>query len=129
MDSAFLTVFAIATLAFILLVVFAANRFQRDRKLFFAKGVSVTGYVTSLNTTSRRMKAPGSDHYTTTQTHTVTYEYRVNGETYTRTDGIHGKQFRELTQGGAVEVLYLPEKPTEGRLAVILKAPFMQSGS
>lgn len=128
MDSAFLTVFAIATLAFVLLVVFAANRFQRDRKLFFAKGVSVTGYATGLKTTSQRVRSPGSDHYTTNLRHTVTYEYRVNGETYTRTEGIPGKQFRELTQGGSVEVLYLPEKPAEGRLAVILKAPFMQSG-
>jgi len=100
---------------------FVYIRDQQQKAELRQRGVTVTARVTD-----RQHEIHTEQHYnenhvptntTTTDTYSVTFQYVVNGTTYTGRETVDVSVYDALREGQPVEVVYLPESPGVARLA------------
>ena len=102
--------------AFAVLAAVAWINNQRVRDELRQQGVTVQATVVDRQhnhhmTTDKNGSVSSSDSYS------VSYRYTVDGVEYRSSEGVSFGTYEALAQGSPVEVVYLPGKPNEVRLA------------
>lgn len=109
-----------ALLIFVAIIGFFIYMFWRDQKQkqeLRQHGVTIQAKVTDRVHEVQHNTDENTHTTTTTDTYTISYEYVVNGVTYSGRDNVSLNIFDVLREGQPVEVVYLPENPAEVRLA------------
>ena len=81
-------------------------------------GVTTTARVTARNHEVQHTPDPNDPNTTTTtENYAITYQYVVNGTTYTGRETVGQGTFEILREGQPVEVVYMRRNPAQVRLA------------
>ena len=112
----------IGGIIFVLVLGLVAVAFWRDSKLkgeLRQRGVTVNALVMD-RAHEVRHDTDDNNITTTTDLYYISYRYAVNGTNYTRREGVSRDVHDALLQGQMIQVVYLPEKPAEARMASAL---------
>ena len=100
----------------LLMLAFGANELYRDWR-FAHEGRSVRGSVIEKHVRTSSSRRPGTGHRSRTQHYEVTYRFTADGSTFEGQGELDVDEWRQLTAGAAVEVVYLASAPASNRLA------------
>jgi hypothetical protein len=89
---------------------------RRLKAALRTRGKTVQGTIV-VREWKRESRFDAESNRVTEDVYTIRYEYVVDGSTYRHTLNASSKQFVEVAENETVEVVYLPEKPTQSMLA------------
>ena len=98
-------------------MLFAYIRDQMAKAELRKRGVTVTARVTNRNRQIHTEHDAQNNRTTTSETYSVSYQYTVNGASYSGSENVDVGVYDALADGQPVEVVYLPENPAQARLA------------
>jgi len=110
----------LALIIFVAIVGFIIFLFVRDQKTkqeLREHGVRITANVTDRTHEVERNTDEKSHTSTTTDHYYISYQYEVNGTSYSGRESVSLSVYDAVHEGHPVEVVYLPENPAEVRLA------------
>jgi len=100
-----------------ILVLFVLQE-QRIRDKLRLQGIAVQATITERDhELDTKRNADGTTSRTGHGRYHITYHYTVDGTVYRRRQRVSPEIYEALTQNTLVEVVYLPDKPNEVRLA------------
>jgi hypothetical protein len=100
----------------LVMLAFGGSELYRDWR-FAQEGRAVRGSVVDKHVRTSTSRSPGSGRRSRTQHYEVTYRFTVDGGTFEGQGELGADQWRQLTAGAAVDVVYLSSAPTSNRLA------------
>jgi len=98
-------------------MLFAYIRDQMSKAELRKRGVTVTARVTQRNHQIHTQYDAQNNRTTTSNTYSISYQYTVNGTSYSGIENVDVSVYDALADGQPVEVVYLPENPAQARLA------------